>query len=81
MEKLLRQLIDRVDVLIKLQVLSGFKDSSQTERIMALQSMGLAQADIASILGVKTNFVTATVHRVTKGQKKVKTKKETSKGE
>lgn len=80
MEKLLRQLIERVDVLIKLQVLSTFKESSQTDKIMGLHSVGVAQANIASILGTKINVVTATVSRVTKA-KKAKIKKETSKGE
>jgi transcriptional regulator len=81
MEKLLKELIGRVEVLIKLQVLTAFKDASQTDRIMALHSMGLTQAEIASILGTKLNNVTATVSRVTKGRNKTKTKKESSKGE
>jgi len=76
MEKLLKQLIERVDVLIKLHVLTGLKDWNQGEKIIALHSMGIAQVDIASILGIKINIVTATVSRETKKQKKGQPKKE-----
>lgn len=68
MEKLLKQLIERVDVLIKLHVLTGLKGSKQGEKIVALYSMGISQTDIASILGIKINTVTATVSR--EGKKK-----------
>jgi transcriptional regulator len=70
MEKLLKQLIERVDVLIKLSVLTGLKEMNQTERIMSLHRMGIPQSDIASILGTKINNVTATVSREAKKRKK-----------
>jgi hypothetical protein len=80
MEKLLKQLIERVDLLIKLHVLTNLKDWNQSEKIMRLHGMGIAQSDIASILGIKSNIVTATVSRVIKNQKKGRQSKRPSRG-
>jgi DNA-directed RNA polymerase specialized sigma24 family protein len=77
MEKLLKQLIERVDVLIKLQILTGLKNQNQGEKIIALHSIGIAQADIASIMGIKINTVTATVSQMRRKNSAKKPREET----
>ena len=76
MEKLLKQLIGRVDLLIKLQVLTGLKDWNQSEKVIGLYNMGVQQAEVASILGIKINNVTSIVSRELKKNQKVLKKKE-----
>lgn len=61
MEKLLKELIEKVNILIKIQVLTGFQGLNQSDKIMALYGIGVAQKDIADILGVPLNSVTGVV--------------------
>ena len=70
MEKLLKQMVDRLDILIKLQALTAFKSSNQSERIMGLYALGITQSDIATILGSKINIVTSVVSKAAKAQRK-----------
>jgi DNA-binding MarR family transcriptional regulator len=81
MEKLLKQMVDRMDVLIKLQALTAMKDWNQTQKVMALYEMDIAQSDIASILGIKSNTVTATVSAQLSKRKKSQEKKDKPQGD
>lgn len=66
MEKLLRDLINRTDLLIKLQVFNGMRDMNQSQRVLALYGLGVAQSDIAAILSIPLNVVTSAVAKNTK---------------
>jgi hypothetical protein len=70
MEKLLRELIGKVEVLIKVQTLSSLKGMNQAESVMALYNVGIAQKEISTILGVPINSVTSIVTRRGKPKKK-----------
>ena len=63
MEKLLRELIEKIKTLTKIQALSVLRELNQTDSIMVLYNMGIAQKDIAEILSTKINIVTSTVTR------------------
>jgi hypothetical protein len=80
MEKLLGELINRVDLLIKLQVLVGFERRSQKEKVIALYGVGVPQKDIARILGVKGNIVSAVIsqQRGRKARQRLRTNKASS---
>ena len=63
MEKLLRELIEKIKTLTMIQALSVLRELNQTDSIMVLYNMGIAQKDIAEILSTKINIVTSTVTR------------------
>jgi len=70
MEKLLKQLIQKVEVLIKVQVLTGLRHLNQSEKVMALHGVGVSQKEIADILGASLNTVTSAVAKGTKKSRK-----------
>ena len=75
MEKQFKQLIERVNILIKLQILTVLKDHNQTEKIIDLYALGISQSEISSLLNVPVNTITGTVSRIQRRRKKTKTKK------
>jgi transcriptional regulator len=72
MEKLLKELIAKVAVLIKIQVLVGMRDMNQSEKIFALYDVGIGQKEIAEILGAPPNSVTSVVSKRAKKAKHTK---------
>ena len=69
MEKLLKALLARTDLLIKLQVLVGLRDMNQSQKIQALYGVSVAQKEIANILGIPINTVTGVVAKAAKKMK------------
>jgi hypothetical protein len=71
MEKLLKQLIDRIDMLIKLQVLTALSGMNQTEKILSFYGMNVSSKDIADVLGIPITTVSGVISKKTK-KKKIK---------
>ncbi len=66
------ELIKRLDVLISLQLEQASqaqKTISITDKIKKLSDLGLKPAEIASILGKKTNYITANISSAKKTKK------------
>jgi len=70
MEKLLRELIQKVDVLTKVQVATGMSGLRQIDKIASLYEAGVAQKDIASVLSIRINTVTSAVAKMGKRKRK-----------
>ena len=62
------QIVNRLDTLIKLTVISAFRDSSKVDIVRVLSDLGFSNKDIASILGSTPGYV-ANVRSALKKQK------------
>jgi len=51
------QILNRLDTLIRLTVISAFQDKSKLDVIRILSDLGFANKEIASILGTSSNYV------------------------
>jgi hypothetical protein len=69
-QKQFEELIKRLDILIKLNVINTFQDKSRTDIIRILADIGYGNQDIASILGTSSAYVA----NVRSEMKKEKTK-------
>ena len=64
-EKLLKQIVRRLDIIIALQTEGLAKDEVviPAQKIKRLASVGLSPSEIATFIGKPTNYVTATLAR------------------
>jgi len=81
-ERILRQVLRRLDVLIALELGNSPEGEriSVAERISRLHELGLAPAEIASIIGKSTSHVTSALSKQRKSKKKGGQKKNDSSG-
>lgn len=76
-EKLLNEIIKRLDILIMLELQKPLSENvPYVNRIERLKSLSLTPAEIAKIIGKPTNYVTATLSKKKKvgGKKRGGTK-------
>ena len=74
-ENTLQEILRRLDVLIALELTKcPDQDVSMADRIQRLADIGLAPAQIASILSKSSNYVSATLSRRRKAKRKGKAK-------
>ena len=70
-EVLLQKLLDKTDILIKLQAANAVKDlESQKDKIAFLENCGMRPVDIAEALGTSANVVNVSLARIRKGKSK-----------
>jgi len=62
--------VDKLNTLIKITMLTAFKEESKEEKILLLSDLGIHNQEIAEILGTSANYV---------GKVKSKARKETAK--
>ncbi len=70
-----KEILDRLDTLIRLSALSACGDKSQKEKIQLLASVGMQPKAIAELLGTTANTVNVTLSGLRKKKKKARTKK------
>lgn len=77
-EKLLGQIVRRLDILISLQLDTslGSEAVPVSSKIQRLSDLGLAASEIASIIGKPSNYVTAILSQKRKIKKKKGEKKD-----
>jgi hypothetical protein len=56
-ENFQKELLRRLDALLRLSVASNLKESSQTDKIIFLDNLGFAPKDIADLLNTTGNYV------------------------
>jgi len=64
-----RELIRKLDLLIKLIALNIVQDKKFKEQVKLLSSLGLQPKEIAWLLGKTSNYVRVTLHELRKGKK------------
>lgn len=62
-ETILKNIDEKLAIIIKLLVAKAFQESTQQDKIVTLSSMGLENNFIAEILGIKSNIVRSAVSR------------------
>lgn len=71
LEKELREILERLNTIIKLLALNAVRDIElQKEKILRLSSFGLRPSDIAEILGTTPNTVRVTLSEAKKKRSK-----------
>ncbi|MHC3130071.1 MAG: hypothetical protein IBV52_08375 [Candidatus Bathyarchaeota archaeon] len=73
-KKQFKELVSKIDVLIKLTAANVFKDKSLNEGIPILSELGLKPKAIATILGTTPSYVYNVISEAKKLQKKSKAK-------
>jgi hypothetical protein len=73
----LDRIVDELNTIAKLIAVSVLKDKGPTEKINALLDFGFETKTIASLLGVKENYVRSEKSKHSKADKKTKTKAKT----
>lgn len=69
-EKMLGQLMDKLDTIIKLMILLKSEGKSMTEQVKILSAAGLQPKEIAEILGTTPNTVRVTLVNIRKQKRK-----------
>lgn len=69
-ENFQKELLKRLDALLKVSIASNMKESSQTEKIIFLDSLGFAPKDIADLLNTTSNYVCVILSNTRKKSKK-----------
>jgi len=70
-EELLQKLLDKTDILIKLQAANAVKDlDAQKDKIAFLANCGMRPVDIAEALGTTANVVNVSLARIRKAKSK-----------
>ncbi len=65
-----KQLLEKIDALVRLTALGIIKDKEYPEQVELLSSIGLQPKEIADLLGKTPNSVRVTLSRIRKGKKK-----------
>jgi len=68
-EKFQKELIKRLDVLIKLSAASSMKDANLTEKIIFLNKSGFSPKEIADMLNTTNNYVSVVLSNIRKKKK------------
>lgn len=59
-----KELLKKIDTIIKLLTISSLKDETQLQKIKVLNSAGLPPKDIADLLGTSSNTVSVALHKL-----------------
>lgn len=73
-EKLTKELIHKLDTLIKLTAVNTFKEKPLPESILFLADLGLQNKEVAKILGTTSAYVNKVKYEAKKPKKKSKAK-------
>ena len=65
-----KQLLEKIDALVRLTALGVIRDKEYPEQVELLSSIGLQPKEIADLLGKTPNSVRVTLSRIRKGKKK-----------
>jgi len=65
-----QQLIEKMDILIKLTALNSLGDKDPKEKVRILSGLGLRPIEIARIIEKTQNYVNVTLHRLRKEEEK-----------
>lgn len=76
-EKQFRELMEKLNLLIKLTALVVAKDMKVKEQVRLLYSLGVKPSEIARILGKTQNYVNVTLYKIRK-EKSKQVKEETA---
>jgi len=76
-----KEMINKLETLIKLTAANIFQDKPMTERIVFLSDLGLQPKEIAKILGTTSNYVRYVKSHAKKQKRKRKAKRNSSGGE
>lgn len=76
-ERQLEQILNRLDILIKLTVINAFQDKSRTEVIRILSELGFGNKEIASILSTTPGYVANVRSELKKERKEAPSRKNT----
>ena len=79
-DKQFRELMGKLDLLIKLTALNVAKDMKVKEQVRLLYSLGVKPSEIARILGKTQNYVNVTLHKIRKEESK-QVKEKTASGD
>ena len=82
-QKQFEEIKEKIDVVIRLLALNLVKDSeTNKDKIITLHSLGFKSTEIAKLLGIKANVVTATLSKFRRKKRRKsksdKTKKESA---
>lgn len=69
-----KEIMKRMDAILKLLTILSMKENTQTEKIAILNSSGFAPKEIAEILNTSSNSVSVLLNKLKKGSEKKKTK-------
>lgn len=72
-KKQLDQIIDRLNILIKIAIASTFK-GKKDEAILILSNLGIKRAELADLIGTTVKYVDKVRYQSRKKQKKTKTR-------
>jgi len=67
-------IVDRLNILIKITMVSAFKDKTKEEMILTLSDLGIQRNEIADLVGTTIGYVDKVKHKAKKKQKKHKSK-------
>lgn len=70
MEKILTDISNKLDLIIKILILNSFKDLNKSDKIKSLFDLGIQQKDIAAYLNVPISTVTGRISEYRKSKKK-----------
>lgn len=73
-DKQFNNLMQKLDILIKLTAFNLLKDKNKTEQIMILADLGLERQDIANIVGTTPSTVSVTLSQMKQKKKKTQEK-------
>lgn len=74
-EKMMDEFFTRLDILVKLTALNALAGKKPQDKIKALSEIGLKPSEIAQVLGLKINYITAALSNIRKAETKKKSKK------
>lgn len=66
-------IVEKLNTLIKITMLTAFKEESKEEKILLLSDLGIQNQEIAEILGTTANYVGKVNYEAKKEQNKPKT--------
>jgi transposase len=69
-EKFEREILKRLDAIIKISTLGMMKENTQTERIDLLNSVGFSPKEISEILNTSSNTVSVVLNKLKKKKNK-----------
>ncbi len=74
-EKQCKEIVDRLDKLIRIVALTGLKDLTSTQKIGLLNQVGFGPKEIADILGTNQNVVNVRLSEMRKAKSTENSKK------